>query len=147
MNPLTIYQDALDTVSVAVLRGDFDAYAAMIDLPYLIHTNAARLLVSTREDLRPTFTALHGLLRDRGVTHYERVARAADYVAPDRIDGWHFTHQLAQGAPVAPPHRSRHILVRRSDVWHFSEAYYATEANRWPVPTDQLFPQAQVQVR
>lgn len=147
MTPLAIYQRALDVVSAAALVGDFDRYAAMIDLPYLVHTDAARLLVATREDLRPTFTALHGLLRDRGVTHYERVARAADYVAPDRIDGWHFTHQLAQGARVAPPHRSRQILVRRSDVWRFSEAYYATEANRWPVPTDQLFPRAQVRVK
>ena len=33
MNPLNLYQDALNVVSVAVLAGDFETYVAMIDLP------------------------------------------------------------------------------------------------------------------
>jgi hypothetical protein len=140
MTALEIYQNALNTVSAAVLAGDFDTYAAMIDLPYLVHTKVARLLVTTRDDLRPTFQALHGLLAERRVTHYERVARAADFVAPDRIEGRHCTHQLAHGVPVAPPHMSLQTIVRRREGWRFSEAHYAIEADRWPVPADKLFP-------
>lgn len=140
MNPLTLYQVALDRVSAAVLAGDFAAYAAMIDLPYLIHTDAARLLVTTRADLQPTFLTLHQSLKDKGVTHYERLAREADYVSRDRIEGWHYTHQIADGAPVAPPHASRQTIVRRDDVWRFSEAQYGTLAASWPVPTEFLFP-------
>lgn len=140
MNPLTIYQDALDTVSAAVLAGDFEAYAAMIDLPYLIHTATTDLLVSTREDLRPTFDALSQGLKARGVTHYERVARAADYVARDRIEGWHHTHILIDGEPLAYPHVSRHKLVRRGEGWLFSEAQYdVIKAARWPLNDEDLF--------
>ncbi|MBA3908321.1 MAG: hypothetical protein C0524_00255 [Rhodobacter sp.] len=140
MNPLTIYQQALDTVSAAALAGDFAAYAAMIDLPYLVHTDVARLLVTSRADLLPTFQTLHQTLRRRGVTHYERLAREADYVAPHRIEGRHFTHMIADGIRVAPPHQARQVLVLRTDVWRFSEAHYATEAATWPVPEHLLFP-------
>jgi hypothetical protein len=141
MNPLTIYQDALNRVSEAVLAGDFDAYAAMIDLPYLIHTETANLLVTTREDLRPTFDALHSALRDHGVTHYERVGREADYADRDRIAGWHHTHLISNGVRLNWPHVSRHVLVRRGDEWLFSEAEYAIKADRWPVTREVLIEQ------
>lgn len=140
MNPLTIYQVALNLVSSAVLAGDFDPYVAMIDLPYLVHTATADLLVSTREELWPTFEALSLGLRVRGVTHYERVARAADYVARDRITGWHHTHILVDGEPLAYPHASSHTLVRRDDRWLFSEAQYnAVTAGHWPMTDHDLF--------
>jgi hypothetical protein len=140
MNPLTVYQSALDAVSRAVLAGDFEAYAAMIDLPYLIHTAVADLLVTTTADLRPTFDALSQGLKARGVTHYERVARAADYAARDRIVGWHQTHALSDGEPLAYPHVARHTLVRRGDRWLFSEAQYdMLTAARWPLDEADLF--------
>jgi hypothetical protein len=140
MNPLAIYQRALDAVSRAVMAADFDTYAAMIDLPYMIHTARADLLVSSPADLRPTFDALSQGLRARGVTHYERVARAADYVARDRIEGWHHTHALAEGEPLAYPHVARHTLVRRGDRWLFSEAQYdMLGATRWPLTDADLF--------
>jgi hypothetical protein len=134
MNPLEIYQTALNSVSEAVLAGDFDRYAAMIDLPYLVFTTTARLLVTTREDLRPTFQALHEALQEEGVTHYERVARAADYVQRDRIEGWHHTHLISDGERVNSPHVSRHAIV-------FSEAHYAIKADSWPVTKETLLDQ------
>lgn len=133
MNPLEIYQSALNCVSSVVLAGAFDAYAAMIDLPYLVHTQNARLLVTTRDDLRPTFDALRATLAAQGVTHYERVARAADYVQRDRIEGWHHTHLISNGERVNLPHVSRHTLVRRGEDWLFSEAHYAIQADSWPL--------------
>ncbi len=143
MNPLTIYQDALNSVSQAVLTGDFFRYAAMIDLPYLVHTDRAELLVNTTAALRPTFGALSQGLKARGVTHYERVARSADYIARNRIEGWHHTHLLAQGQPVACPHAARHCLVRRGQLWLFSEAYYdRLTATRWPLGDADLFADA-----
>lgn len=140
MNPLTLYQDALNTVSRAVMARDFDAYASVIDLPYLVQTRSATLLVSTLEDLRPTFFSLADGLRTRGVRHYERVARAADYVARDRIEGWHHTHILGQEGHLAYPHVSRHVLVRRDGVWLFSESVYdMLTATRWPLTDTDIF--------
>mgnify|MGYP001764933687 CR=1 FL=1 len=140
MNPLTIYQSALDTVSQAVLSGDFFRYAAMIDFPYLVHTATADLLVTTTADLRPTFEALHQGLRARGVTHYERVARSADHVGRNRIEGLHHTHILANGEPLTYPHVSSHVLVRRGELWLFSEARYdALRSDRWPLNVSDIF--------
>lgn len=134
MNPLSIYQTALDAVSQAVLSGDFFGYAAMIDFPYLVHTATADLLVTTTADLRPTFDALHQGLWTRGVTHYERVARWADHVGRNRIEGWHHTHILANGESLTYPHVSSHALVRRGELWLFSEARYdALRSDRWPL--------------
>ena len=147
MNPLEIYQTALNQVSEAVLTGNFDRYAAMIDLPYLVHTETARLLVSLREELRPTFDALHETLRAQGVTHYERVARAADYVDRGRIEGWHHTHLIAGGERLNYPHVSRHTLVLRDEGWRFSEAHYAIEVDRWPVTREVLEAQFGVAAR
>lgn len=138
MTALMLYQDALNLVSAAVLAGDFDAYADRIDLPYLIHTSNARLLVESREALRPTFDALHDVLKSRGVTHYERLAREADFVDQDRIEGWHRTHLIANGESIKPPHVSRHTIVRRGRDWLFSEAHYQVMADRWPVGRDVL---------
>lgn len=138
MNPLEIYQTALNEVSDAVLVGDFDRYARMVDLPYLIHTLNARLLVLTLDDLRPTAQALHDSLRAHGVTHYERVAREAEYVQRDRIEGWHHTHLISHGERVNYPHVSKHTLVRRGDRWLFSEAHYAIKTDRWPVTREVM---------
>ena len=140
MNPLALYQDALNTVSQAVLAGDFRRYVGMIDLPYLVHTATHDLLVTTTAELLPTFLSLHEGLCDRGVTHYERVARSADYVDRDRIEGWHFTHMIADGHAVKCPHAASQTLVRRGKVWLFSEARYDTlKGARWPLTFDEIF--------
>ncbi len=140
MNPLTIYQDALNIVSQAVLAGDFLRYTAMIDLPYLVHTADADLLVTTTADLRPAFDAVHQGLTSRGVTHYERVARSADYVDRNRIEGRHHTHMLSDGQAVNCAHASGQTLVRRGELWLFSEAHYdAVKGDRWPLTFGNLF--------
>ena len=95
MTPLSIYQQALDVVSAAALAGDFAGYIAMIDLPYLVHTETARHLITKAEDLRATFDTMSRGLAARGVTHYERIAREADYrrPRPDRGPALHPHHR------------------------------------------------------
>jgi hypothetical protein len=144
MSPLSIYQDAVNVVSSAVLAGDFPAFIVMFDLPYLMHTDSQRVLTATEAELRAYFQTLHHELKSRGVTHYERVAREADYVARDRIQGWHFTHQIADGVHVAPQHTGRETLVLRGDRWLFSESYYPTQTGPWPGPEIHVDPAFEV---
>lgn len=139
MNPLQIYQEALDLVSSATLSGDFERYLTMIDLPYLIHTETSRFLISEGEDLRATFTTVARGLAAREVTHYERIARTADFVDRNRIEGHHYTHLIADGERITHPHASRHAIVRRGDRWLFSEAHYAIKADRWPFDDATIF--------
>ncbi|WP_333816200.1 hypothetical protein [Tabrizicola sp.] len=133
MNPLDLYQDALDRMSAAILARDFDAYAREIDLPYLVHFETSRLLVTTLDELRLAFQALVDTLLAQGVTHYERVARSADYVQRDRIEGWHHTHLISNGEHVTYPHLSHHAIVRRGEAWRFSESYFRIKADPSPV--------------
>ena len=130
MNPLTIYQDALNNVSAAVLAGDFAAFVAMFDMPYMMQTDTERLVATTGDDLFPVFQEVHQVLNSLGVTHYERVARKADYVARNRIEGWHFSHPIADGARVAPPNSGRETLFLRADRWLFCEAYFPTPTSK-----------------
>ncbi len=139
MNPLDIYQQALDIVSNSVLAGDFDTYAAQIDLPYLILTYNGRHLITQREDLRATFDALARGLASRGVTHYERIARDADYVGRDRIEGRHFTHLIAEGERIQPPKAVRKTIVRRGERWLFSDTCYPIDAPVWPFDDKTIF--------
>jgi hypothetical protein len=139
MNPLQIYQQALDIVSAAALAGDFDRYLTMIDLPYLIHTETSRFLISDGEDLRTTFTTVARGLAARGVTHYERIARTAEFADRDRIEGLHYTHLIADGERITHPHASRHAIVLRGNRWLFSEAHYPIKADRWPFDDSTVF--------
>lgn len=128
MSPISIYPSGLDVVTAAVPAGDLDAYAAMIDLPYLVHAGTADLLVSDREGLRPTFQALGDGLRVRDVTQCERIARAAGCVDRDGIEGTAHSH-------VASP-----TIVRRDDRWLFSQARYRSlQTRRWPFADAQVF--------
>lgn len=147
MNPLEIYQTALNQVSEAALAGEFDRYAAMIDLPYLVHTETAHLLAARPEVLRPTFDTLHETRRAQGVTHYERVARAADYVDRGRIEGWHHTHLIAGAERLNCPHVSHRTLVLRDERWRFSETHYAIKMDSWPVTRKVLEAQFGVAAR
>lgn len=139
MNPLTIYQDALNLVSDAVMSGNFDLYAAQIDLPYLILTYNGRHLIMKAEDLRVTFENLSRGLAQRGVTHYERVAREADYVGRDRIEGRHFTHLIVHGERILHPKAVRHTIVRRGNRWLFSDVCYPIDAPVWPFDDKTIF--------
>ncbi len=139
MNPHDIYQRTLNVVSAAVMAGDFDAYAAKIDLPYLILTYNGRHLITEAEDLRATFNALAQGLAQRGVTHYERVAREADYVGRHRIEGRHFTHLIVHGERILQPKAVRHTIVKRGDRWLFSDVCYPIDAPYWPFDDKTIF--------
>ncbi|MFC3086421.1 hypothetical protein [Tabrizicola soli] len=140
MNPLEIFQRALDAANRAMREGGFAAYMQLLDLPFLVQTRRATFLVASAEEMRPTFDAIVNGLRARGITHYERIARTADFVARDRIDGWHYSHLIADGERVASPHLSRHSLVRRGDRWLFSQAQYdMLDGTEWPLTDADIF--------
>ena len=90
MNPMAIYQTAIDTVSRAVLAGDFESYIPCYDLPFLVRTSAAHFIIHRRCDMRPAFDAVSSALRTLGVTQRHRVARGhlrRDTVAKQSVHG------------------------------------------------------------
>lgn len=138
MNPLTLYQQALDAVSAAVMADDFAAYMARIDLPYLLCTRLSDFVLTRAEELEPTFRNLSSALRRNGVTDFIRLAREADQTRPDRIEGWHNTHILAGDQRLIAPWATRQSLILRDGVWKFSEAHYPFLTETLPI-TEQDF--------
>jgi hypothetical protein len=138
MNPLTEYQAALDDVSAAVLAGDFAAYAARIDFPYLLCTLQEDFVLHHPDELEPTFRNLSVALRTRGVTDYIRIAHDANLVRPDRIEGWHNTNIIVGDQRVMAPWATRQAIVLRGGVWRFTEAHYPFFADSLPL-TEQDF--------
>lgn len=141
MTPLQIYQEALDAVSQAVLAQRFEAYVARVDLPYLMCTLQASFVLHTPDDLRPTFDGVTAMMVRLGATHYERIAREAEMTRSDRIEGWHFTHILADGEWATAPWATRQVLVQRADGWKFSEVHFPFDTDRLPL-TEEILRQA-----
>lgn len=133
MTPIGLYQDRLNTCAAAMVAGDFDAWVQMLDLPWLFCTLRADFVLATDEELRLVFDSLTLLLRANRATHYERSARDAVMVRPDRIEGWHFSHVIADGEWITAPLAARHMMVRRDGVWLFSEAHYPFDTDTLPL--------------
>jgi hypothetical protein len=136
---LQIYQEALDAVSSAVLRQDFAAFLARVDLPYLVRTLKADIVLHTEADLQVLHSSVSQAMAARGVTHYERIAREAVFTRPDRIEGRHFVHILAGEDRITAPWASRQAMVRRPDGWKFTEAQFPFDAEDLPFTDAVLF--------
>lgn len=139
---LDIYQRGLDQVSQAVLTRNFDGFRTAVDLPYLVRTLQANILLKTEADLAELFRSVSGSIAARGATHYERVAREARFTRPDRIEGRHFVHLLANGQHLAQPWASRQAMIRRADGWKFTEATFPFAAPGLPFGEEMLFDEA-----
>lgn len=136
---LEIYQEALDAVSAAVLRKDFQAFRARVDLPYLVRTLKADIVLHTEADLKVLHSSVSDAMAARGVTYYERIAREATFTRPDRIEGRHFVHILAGHERITAPWASRQAMVRRPDGWKFTEAQFPFDADHLPFTDATLF--------
>lgn len=136
---LEIYQQALDAVSAAVLRRDFPAFRGRVDLPYLVRTLKADLLLHTDADLAVLHSSVSDAMAARGVTHYVRIAREAYFARPDRIEGRHFVHLLAGKDRIVAPWASRQAMVLRADGWKFTEAQFPFDAEGLPFTEATLF--------
>lgn len=139
MNPLTIYQQVITGMAEALLARDAGRLGAMFDFPYLVSGLQNHMVFRSLDELRPAVEVFFDSFARRGVTHYERVAREADYVRPDRIVGWHYSHIIANGERLAPPRAAGEVLVRRDGRWRVSESNYPVIAADWPLTEDKIF--------
>ena len=141
MNPLSIYQRVVNEVSDAILARDIHRLGAMFDFPYLVRGMQTHMVFHALDELRPAFETFFTSFANRGVTHYERVAREADYVRPDRIVGWHYSHIIANGERLAPPRSAGEVLLCRDGHWVVSESNYPVQDSSWPLTEETLFSQ------
>lgn len=138
-------QRFLDDVALALASGNSDRYRACVELPLLIVTSAATLLVRTEDELVEGFDELSDMLCCRGATEIRLSELQARFDGHDRLIGVYESRYLCDGRPLVPTFYSRIWLVRRDGAWRATRVHNTTSETRWPIlltrmETDQGLP-------
>jgi hypothetical protein len=117
---LELYQAHLDLTTPMVFSADTADYCAHAPLPFVFCTGMGTEVIETEADLAADIRQIGDWLRSQGVTDFHRIARAAQFLDDDTIEGFHTTYALRRALPVVDPYESRLILRRSGDVWKAS---------------------------
>lgn len=126
-------QEWLDTVSDAVMRGDYAVYRAHVCLPFHLITHTASLRIEDDPPLRAGFDSFVQMLRSQRVTDYIRLASGAEQLDDVLITGRYVTHLLVGGTRLMPPFKSAITLRREDGVWRAASITNALANARWPI--------------
>lgn len=111
-----------ETLTQAVLGGDFAAYASVMALPLrVIPRGDPAYVLHTEDQLRADFQLYHDRLKGRGVTDIFR--HIVDITVVDQTHLWVRcrTHIMVQAQRIVDPFETRFLLVERPDGWLISE--------------------------
>ena len=126
---IELCQVYLDTVSLALMEGNFALYSAAFLLPFRIERAGQEQLVTTRDDLRAGFESYRAALHSEGVTDLVRQVQIAEHTYGDAIACIYQTHLLHHGHRVADPYGSEMLLQRDGTEWktvRLSNSLYTT---------------------
>ncbi len=132
-DPLTIYQDWVDTMCAAIQGGALDVIAMHVALPYLHRSQDARIVIETRRDMEKGYRSFINMLQSHGVNQFIGLATSAEYLSDDYIEGVHIVHSLRNAAPVLPAYSNRTVLRRGVANWKLSEVHHGFSHGNWPV--------------
>lgn len=138
MLPVNILQSYLDDLGKTVMREDFDAYVARIQLPLRIITSSASLKVATTEDLKDGFDAYVEMIQSYGVTDMARTAHAAVFQGNEHIVGVYETRLMNDTRQVLPTFHSKMWIGCYGGVWKAIKIYNTTKETRWPMLLTRL---------
>ncbi len=134
MPSVTILQSWLDEVGLAVMDGDFDAYARHVVLPFANVNPVATLIVTTEAELRAGFNVFVDMLRTQRVTDYIRLVSEAHTIGDHMIAGSYVTNLLSAGKRVSPPFTSTVVLRRaQGGPWQAATIANPLMAPAWPI--------------
>jgi hypothetical protein len=133
MGPADILQTYLDDIAQTVMKEQFDAYAARIQLPLRILTSQASLKVATTEDLKDGFESFIEMIQSHGVTDYLRFVHAANFQGNDHIVGVYETRMLSEGRLVLPIFHSKIWIGQYGGAWKAIKIHNTTKETRWPM--------------
>lgn len=115
----------LEETRVALLKGDFEAFAVHFLFPQVIDTFEGRHRLNSREELRAVFEAVCGQNRAIGVTDMVRTCIAAAFKDPDTIEATHVARLLAGTRLLQEPHTVLSLLRRVGGTWKIASSQYA----------------------
>lgn len=117
----------LDTSSRAVLTHDFDAFNAVVSLPYETETFGAKVVFKTQDDLRLAFFTMADDYKRRGITALQRDLISAKFTAKDQITYAYTTRLLAEHLLAADAYPNIAIAQRVDGVWRLVASQHALD--------------------
>lgn len=116
----------LRRTGVALMGGDFDAFAPCFILPQHIETIEGRRFVTDRETLYQIFSAVRANYRERGVTRVDRYCMQADFKSENRIESLHEARVYRGEELLQPPYQAFSRLERKEgECWKVAYSLYA----------------------
>ena len=106
MDLKTEIQGWLDRQTEAQLSGDFEAFADMHELPHVIVTRTAVLIVEDEVRLKEGFDAWVSMLKTQNVSDVIHTVQDASEIGDDLLSGRYVTHLLRGATPICPPYSS-----------------------------------------
>lgn len=137
-----IYQAYLDALSETVHNRDLDAWCALFTMPHYVHYDAADHEVNSCRDVRPFFETLLAMMDEKGADTLKRSAKFAEFIAGERIIGYHDTVLTRAGEVVFGPVKSRMIIHQQGKGWVCHEVANSLTNKEFPgrefEPSDKL---------
>lgn len=118
-----LYQDHLDTVGKAMFANDTTNLVQHSTYPTTIANLDMETTINTPDALVAILFGFADNMRKRGLTDYIRICKAARFVSPTQIKGWHVTHLLANGSYIASPYKCEAILDLEDGIWRMSYGF------------------------
>ncbi len=112
-----LYQAYLSSMDSANNASDYDGWLAHFTFPHTLHFEQSDLEIADRDDLRTVFAALARMAANAGADRIARRADRAEFVASDRVIGYHDLVALRGDRVVAGPIKSRMIVTLQDGAW------------------------------
>jgi hypothetical protein len=125
---MAIYQEHLDTMTAALLAGEFDTFERRVSYPLTVRTLSNDFIVEARPKCECMFRDMHSCLHADGITEIIRIATSARFVTPDEIIGSHESHKMRGAVRATPPYENHVRLARGEDgLWRATHCANAVE--------------------
>jgi len=149
--PLSLYQDFVNSLTNATMSRNFAAYIALCDLPYTSHGNNLDTMLKSPEDVRPFFDLTVDMVTGDAADTLVRSADSARFLGSDVICGYHHSRFFKAGAEAMPAIKSRMILKRTGLAWKLKHVTNAIANPTYPFiapePTEALPTHREIQER
>lgn len=112
-----IVRQFLDQVAEALMADDFDGYARLIDLPFVITTQNERFVRTDRTELKHGFEMWRRTLDVNRITHFIQRVQSVESFADNTIIAVYDTDLLCGSLRPLPSFTNWIFLRRKDDQW------------------------------
>ena len=122
-----ISEALLESTATAMLKGDFETFAAAFQLPHFVSTSDHKATLETEEHLREIFFRVREDYLRKQVTDLVRQCDVAEFRGDNIIEATHTSHLMSGNRRVHEPFPCYSVLERRGGIWRIASSQYAVD--------------------